>query len=50
MLRFIIGFFEVVGMAFLCAFDKQFMEEARAEQAQERWEKENKVLAYAEHS
>jgi hypothetical protein len=36
-----------IGFCFMCAFDREFIAEARAEQAQEKWERENGVLAYA---
>ena len=38
---------ESIGFCFMCAFDKQFIEEAVAEQKQAEWERENGVLAYA---
>jgi hypothetical protein len=37
---------EVIGMCFRMAFDKEFIAEAQTEQAQEQWERDNKVLAY----
>jgi hypothetical protein len=31
----------------MCAWDKEFIEEAKAEQAQEKWERENNWGIYA---
>jgi hypothetical protein len=46
-LKTLIRILEGIGFCFMCAFDKQFMEEARAEQEREQWEKENNWGIYA---
>jgi hypothetical protein len=48
MIRFFKGLWDVVVMSWIFANDKELQEEIKAEQAQEDYERENKIGAYKE--